>query len=86
MSKLYTTATSEKASKGQGGNKWLYVDIKDEEEKSLLYIQLDIAQNGDILGSISGQVNETFRIKGKKQKDEEWQKPLNTFLDKKGYK
>lgn len=34
MSKLYCIATSEKASKGQGGNDYITVDIKDEKQKT----------------------------------------------------
>jgi hypothetical protein len=30
--KLYSTATSERASKGQGGNKWLRVELEAEIE------------------------------------------------------
>ena len=31
--KLYSTVTSERATKGQGGNKFLKIEIKDEKQK-----------------------------------------------------
>lgn len=47
--KLYATATSERASKGQGGNDFINVHFKGEREKgvyvSLGYVRLEIASN-----------------------------------------
>jgi hypothetical protein len=40
MSKLYATATSEKASKGQGGNKYINVDITTEDGRKILKISV----------------------------------------------
>ncbi len=36
--KLYATTTSERASKGQGGNKYLIVNIQDEYKNNILTI------------------------------------------------
>ena len=44
--KLYATVTSERATKGQGGNKFLAIQVKDEKEKCIL----TIAMNFDGLG------------------------------------
>ena len=39
MSKLYCTATSEKASKGQGGNQFLAIEVKDDNEAVIAVIR-----------------------------------------------
>jgi hypothetical protein len=68
MSKLYCIAKSEKASKGQGGNEWLDIDIKNEQEKVIMRVRLsmlgeniifhywDITMNGEgFTGEIKGK-------------------------------
>lgn len=39
--KLYATTTSERASKGQGGNEYLFLQVKNEKEKPILTIAFD---------------------------------------------
>jgi hypothetical protein len=34
--KLYATTTSERASKGQGGNKYLFIDIQAGEDRKII--------------------------------------------------
>lgn len=48
--KLYATTTSERASKGQGGNEYLKIDIKDENQEAIAEIYLQRAT--DTLGDI----------------------------------
>lgn len=56
--KLYATITSERASKGQGGNKYLEIEIKAEKVEGIptranIYrINIDIDDDGFLLGSI----------------------------------
>lgn len=38
--KLYATTTSERASKGQGGNEYLNIDILDENKNIIMYISV----------------------------------------------
>lgn len=38
--KLYATVTSERASKGQGGNKFLAIEIKDDNQETIGIVRL----------------------------------------------
>lgn len=75
--KLYATITSERASKGQGGNKYLFVDImagssKNSERIAILRVEVEGERwrlrlrrpNGEYINDWSGE------LKGKKQKGE----------------
>lgn len=44
--KLYATTTSERASKGQGGNKFLMIEIGDGERKKLAEANIRVKENG----------------------------------------
>lgn len=78
--KLYATTTSERASKGQGGNKYLNIDILDEEENLIAYISvlsyndkptikiyydIDLIEKPEMIGEY---LSKAINIKGKKQK------------------
>lgn len=43
--KLYATTTSERASKGQGGNERLHIDITDESKQIIFTISAQITGN-----------------------------------------
>jgi hypothetical protein len=72
--KLYATTTSERASKGQGGNEFLQINIKDLNEKVFLQIDVIPYETLDGLqyeGKIRGVSNDSFIhhiAKGNKQK------------------
>lgn len=76
--KLYATVTSERATKGQGGNKYLEIDILAEKvqgiptRKNLFKINIDVDEDNFLLGSIldysTGE--RTLLTKGEKQKGE----------------
>ena len=75
--KLYATVTSERASKGQGGNEYIEVVLKDEEQK-IRYI-INYTQDGIMVRSSKkhlqnndgGVLVDTMSIeKGNKQKGE----------------
>lgn len=55
--KLYATTTSERASKGQGGNQFLKIEIIDEERRPILSVLIDGSdyQRMDIKNHISGE-------------------------------
>lgn len=38
--KLYATITSERATKGQGGNEYLFIIVKDEKQETIFELQL----------------------------------------------
>lgn len=66
MSKLYATATSEKASKGQGGNKFITVSIGDESKNIIAELQAvivnkDVAQLRFIKHG-NGYVNQVYLV------------------------
>jgi hypothetical protein len=77
--KLYATTTSERASKGQGGNEWLSIEIKIDERGSVK-LRLSLNKNSDDSTSIAlfdlTQGTESYKpvwgkeIKGKQKKDE----------------
>ena len=56
--KLYATVSSERATKGQGGNQFLEIEIKAEKLKGIptranIYrLNIDIDEDGFLLGSI----------------------------------
>lgn len=73
--KLYATTTSERATKGQGGNEYIQINIKDDNEKVFLQIDVityDILEGVKYAGKIRGVLSNTFYhlSKGKKQKGE----------------
>jgi hypothetical protein len=43
--KLYATVTSERASKGQGGNEYVNINITNEQKHLIAYVQLKPLQN-----------------------------------------
>ncbi len=38
--KLYATTTSERASKGQGGNKYLKINVMNDKQEQIVYIEI----------------------------------------------
>jgi len=84
--KLYATITSERASKGQGGNKDITVELKDEDAKMVAALSFYITQGMDrpslyvtnCIPSIARDLITSAKIilnnteqKGKKQKDDD---------------
>ena len=71
--KLYATITSERATKGQGGNEYITIGLYDKNETNIGYIKMLPDENGhhlpyirvEILGRI--QYNSIPELKGKKQ-------------------
>lgn len=56
--KLYATTTSERASKGQGGNKFLTIQVKDEKEAIILTLAFDNDPYGGMrLAKVFGELN-----------------------------
>lgn len=70
--KLYATTTSERASKGQGGNEYLYIDVKDCNEEIRIHMAVLQLKNGDIAINVLIDEKPVFQeiIKGNKQKDD----------------
>lgn len=77
--KLYATTTSERASKGQGGNKYLSIELKtDKTPLSFCFIEIMEEDENNIMMSITGngelRMGKQFIIpkeyKGKSQKGE----------------
>lgn len=75
--KLYATVTSERASKGQGGNKYLNFEItvgEEDEKQTILYGMVERTENEkeDIYVLWNGdlQADKIIIPKGKKQKGE----------------
>ena len=69
--KLYSTTTSERASKGQGGNQFLSIDINDELNQVIAHIYVKDLENGNgeitINNFIRGQhTTDKFRLYSKK--------------------
>lgn len=46
--KLYATTTSERASKGQGGNEYLEINIQDENKRNIFNLAVLPISNGDV--------------------------------------
>lgn len=67
--KLYGTITSERATKGQGGNEYIHVTLKDETQKPKFFIGY---WGHTLVVEDTGTGKEVFRLetKGKRQKDE----------------
>lgn len=75
MSKLYCIATSEKASKGQGGNEYIQIKLKLDDEKEVARVLMKIVGNEAILqiwdinkGELMDR--KIYKLKGKSQKGE----------------
>lgn len=77
--KLYATTTSERASKGQGGNKFIEIELKAGDYTTPIgYIYLDAHEDGEYVLKWKKQGNEDAEIltqgqlkqKGKQKKDE----------------
>jgi len=74
--KLYATTTSERASKGQGGNKYIDITLKDKFQLTLVEMSLYPETTGKkyelVLNGISDDVilTQFEKPKGKKQKGE----------------
>lgn len=78
--KLYATVQSERATKGQGGQKFINIEVKDEKENIIVSGRLETFDNGiSIYFTTIGQshnqsINSFYNYftdqKGKKQKDE----------------
>lgn len=80
--RLYSTVTSERASKGQGGNKYLDIKILNEKKEEIMDITLQVneTKQGDLISLCYG-IDESKIVsigrtsKGKQKKDEckhEW--------------
>jgi hypothetical protein len=68
--KLYATTTSERASKGQGGNEYIRVELRQAKNTPVEYY-IEYNQKGLlIMDSTYGTLLETGKLKGNKQKDE----------------
>jgi len=70
--KLYATVTSERASKGQGGNKWLDIDVfTGSSDKSEHQIRISVREDAITIDghAMKGRI-ETILLKGEKQKGE----------------
>lgn len=69
--KLYATTTSERASKGQGGNKQLTVEFKVETDKGREIVgQVEMRVERETIHLISNVPQYKVYIKGKSQKGE----------------
>lgn len=76
--KLYATITSERATKGQGGNKYLEIEIQAEKvngiptRANIYRINIDIDDDGFLVGSILDySTGERMLLeKAKRQKDD----------------
>lgn len=69
--KLYATVTSERASKGQGGNEFIGIDLKDENQVVFGTINVYPTEDLYTFVRVHGKGAEFSReTKGKKQKDE----------------
>ena len=75
--KLYATITSERASKGQGGNKnlWIKLVVEHDNKEREVFAELNLCREEDYF--ILTEFNETatseiksIKVKGKKQKGE----------------
>jgi hypothetical protein len=52
--KLYATTTSERATKGQGGNDYLHVSVCDEREKEAVHVYITKHGRIDIWNKVTG--------------------------------
>ncbi len=54
--KIYGTLTSERATKGQGGQKFLDLEIRNAKEETVFAFHIEPTANGDsfVFGSIGG--------------------------------
>lgn len=65
--KLYATVTSERAKKGQGGNKFLDIDVYGEE--GIQIYRLEVKENGDGIPCIECfDIQDLEKAKGERQK------------------
>jgi len=74
--KLYSTITSERASKGQGGNEYLYIEILNDKKEIIAQIEV-LPDSKDIVVNYNADNINTikripwrghYKIKGKKLK------------------
>ncbi len=78
--KLYATTTSERASKGQGGNKFIRVEFLVGNATDNEYFGAVILKETDDKGYVlyhndrigESHIVDTMRVKGKSQKGEKW--------------
>ena len=76
--KLYATVTSERASKGQGGNNYLHIALNVEDrENPIGYIELEMHPKKEWTLKWRSQQNEPLllaqgELKGEKQKDDNY--------------
>lgn len=53
--KLYATVTSERASKGQGGNDYIHVSITDSKDQEAVHVYIDRDGRIDIWNRVTGE-------------------------------
>jgi hypothetical protein len=68
--KLYATTTSERATKGQGGNQYLQIQLAREDK--VIFGSITVLPNQMVYGSIHGNKFDFSLIKGEKQKGEKY--------------
>ena len=69
--KLYATTTSERATKGQGGNNYLKIEVKDEKKEVIMKIDVDFTIKGlDYTFWADPRKLREVKEKGEKQKGE----------------
>lgn len=74
--KLYATVSSERASKGQGGNKYLEIEVKNEEAQRIALMHFwpssdGVAHRMTFQEGLSVDIDyQRFETKGNKKKDE----------------
>lgn len=64
--KLYATVTSERASKGQGGNEYIAIQLKDEGKKIILTIAMDFDALGQWhIAKVFGEYRACYELEKK---------------------
>mgnify|MGYP001608379925 CR=1 FL=1 len=66
--KLYATVTSERATKGQGGNDYLQIQL--QNDKQVIFGSIAVLPSLRVYGSIHGEKIDIELQKGKQQKGE----------------
>lgn len=75
--RLYATTTSERASKGQGGNDYLDIQVIDETRHDIAYMKIENRENeiyvevaiNDESGDYPKKIYSVTKTKSKKKKD-----------------